>query len=442
MGVENTIARSSAGSSVPAYRDGNVLRWLTAYAASVLGSSVFFLALAWSATRVTGPAQVGLVLAIGALPRAALMLVGGVVADRFGPRRVVIVSDGARCLVCLVAALALALASPGLWLLVVVAFVFGVLDALFMPAVGALPPHITAADQLARVQGMRTLAMRLGNIAGPAAGGVAVAMGGPAAAFAVAAMLLVISLVLLVTVRTARPHPFEAGGAESSSTSPWRDLAAGVRYIRGHRVLAPLIVVAAVGELGFIGPLNVGLVLLAGERGWGASGMGLIIGAFAAGAGVSAVLLTIRGHVPRAGQVSGWCLLVSSGAVAMLGAVPTLSAAVTVGAVIGLFAGVSSAVFAALIQTCADSAYLGRVSAVMTLVTIGLAPLSYPATGAAVGIFGPEAVFAASGVICAAAAVLCLVIRPLRRAELAGKQRPSSGEGHRDRSPTAVSGDS
>ncbi|MGN0116558.1 MAG: MFS transporter, partial [Streptomyces albidoflavus] len=81
----------------PAYRDANVLRWLTAYTASVAGDVVFFLALSWAATRAGGPSQVGLVVAAGAVPRAVLMLGGGVVADRFGPRRVAVLSDGVRC---------------------------------------------------------------------------------------------------------------------------------------------------------------------------------------------------------------------------------------------------------------------------------------------------------------------------------------------------------
>lgn len=43
----------------PAYRDANVLRWLTAYTASVAGDVVFFLALSWAATRAGAPSRVG-----------------------------------------------------------------------------------------------------------------------------------------------------------------------------------------------------------------------------------------------------------------------------------------------------------------------------------------------------------------------------------------------
>ncbi|MEU4104996.1 MFS transporter, partial [Streptomyces tanashiensis] len=152
--------------AAPAHRDPQVLRWLGAYTASTLGDSVYYLALSWTAVSSGTPAQAGLVMAVSAVPRALLMLGGGVVADRLGPRRVVIASDTVRCLVVLGLAATLFLASPGLWALAAVGLVFGVVDALFLPAVGALPARVTARDQLARVQGMRGLAQRMGAVLG------------------------------------------------------------------------------------------------------------------------------------------------------------------------------------------------------------------------------------------------------------------------------------
>ncbi|MEJ5946923.1 hypothetical protein WDZ17_16635, partial [Pseudokineococcus basanitobsidens] len=70
-----------------AYRDLNVLRWIAGLFLSLLGDQVFFIALAWTATQVASPAVAGLVVAAGAVPRAVLMLGGGALADRAGPRR-------------------------------------------------------------------------------------------------------------------------------------------------------------------------------------------------------------------------------------------------------------------------------------------------------------------------------------------------------------------
>ncbi|MEU1016434.1 MFS transporter [Streptomyces sp. NPDC005898] len=409
-----------AGVGRPAHRDGNVLRWLSAYTASMVGDSVYFVALSWAATRTGSPAQAGLVLAVGAVPRAVLMLGGGVVADRFGPRRVVIASDTVRCLVILGVAALLLLTAPGIWALTLVALVFGAVDALFLPSVGTLPARITAPGQLARVQGMRGVAARVATVAGGPLGGLVVATGGSPAAFGAAGLLFAVSLALLLAVRvgelpgdgTRDPEP---GGRFGGAG---KELGDGLRYIRGHRVLAPLMLVTAVIELGFAGPANIGLVLLAEERGWGASGQGWILAGFGAGAGLASLLLAVRGRVPRAGTVLSLAALPGTAALAALGLVPSVAGAVVAAVLLGMLIGLSGALCGALAQTVTDPAYLGRVTAVGSLFTLGIAPLTYPAVGAAIGAWGVEAVFAGCAALSAAGGVLGLCSRPLRRAEL------------------------
>lgn len=393
-----------------------MLRWLGALVFSLLGDNVYFLALSWAATQAGGPTQAGLVLAAASVPRAVLMLGGGVVADRFGPRRVVIGSDLTRCVVILAVAGVLAAMTPGVWLLVVVGLLFGTVDALFLPAVGALPPRITGPGQLARVQGLRGLAARAATIGGSPLGGLAMALGGPAFAFAVAGMLFAVSLPLLIAVRIA-PLPDDERAAGTDGTA-WRDLADGLRHIRHDRVLTPLMIVLAIGDLGFAGPLNIGVTLLADERGWGAAGLGWIVGGFGAGAAGASLLLAVRGRLPRAGLVQQGCLALGAVAIGALAFAPSLPAAVAVGAAIGLTAGLSGALCAALLQTTADPAYLGRVTAVAGLFSLGLAPLTYPLTGAAVDAWGTRPVFVASAAIVALGAITGLCIRSLRRAEL------------------------
>ncbi|MBD0674453.1 MFS transporter [Streptomyces sp. CBMA156] len=406
----------------PAHRDGNVLRWLAAYTASLIGDGVYFAALGWSAQRSAGPAEVGLVMAVGAAPRALLMLGGGVLADRLDPRRVILGSDAARCLLILSVAAAIALTTPALWLLVAVALVFGAVDALFVPAVGALPPRITSPDQLARVTGLRSLSMRLGQIAGPPLGGLAMGLGGPAAAFATAGLLFALSLPLLLSVRIS---PLEAPSCEAPAgdTPPGDDTARadlldGLRYIRRHRLIGPLVVAGAVCELGLTGTLNVGMVLLNAERGWGPSGFGWIVGCFGAGAAASAALLAVVGRIPRAGLTMAGTLLAGSVGAAAMALVPQLWTAAVIAALVGLGAGVFGSLDSTLIQTAADPAYLGRVTSVTMLTMVGIAPLSYPLVGAAIGAWGTAPVFAGCGALSCLGAVLALASPAVRGAEL------------------------
>ncbi|MFD5700450.1 MFS transporter [Streptomyces lasiicapitis] len=407
-----TTATTPAKAGKPAHRDGNVLRWLAAYTASMIGDSVYFAALSWAATRSGDATQTGLVLAVGAVPRAVLMLGGGVVADRFGPRRVVIGSDAARCVVILALAAALWVSTPAVWLLVVAALLFGVVDALFLPAVGALPPRLTAPGELARVQGMRGLAQRVATVTAAPAGGAAVALGGPATGFAVAGALFALSLPLLLAVKVRElPADDRAGTTET----PRRQLLSGLRYVRGHKVLAPLMVVIAVTEMGFSGPGNVGMVLLADERGWGAAGMGWVVSGFGAGAGLAALFVAVRGRVRRAGAVLSWTALPGAAALAAMAFVPSVAWAVLAALLVGLLLGLGGAVGGALVQTVTEPAYMGRVMSVASLLTLGVPPLCYPLTGVAIGTWGVGPVFVAGAVVTGVGALVGL--RWLRAAE-------------------------
>ncbi|MFE0205193.1 MFS transporter [Streptomyces sp. NPDC058985] len=403
---------------VAAHRDPNVLRWVAAYTLSMVGDMVFYLALSWAAVQHGTAAQAGIVTAVSAVPRALLMLGGGVVADRFGPRRVVIGSDAVRCGTVLAVAAVLFATDPGLWLLALLAVVFGTVDAVFLPAVGALPARITTKDQLARVQGMRGLGIRFAAVVGAPLGGLGVAVGGSAAAFACAGLLIAVSVPLLVSVRVRELPPDEAGVGTAGSTTAWRDLRAGLSHIRRHRVLGPLMIAIALGDLGFVGPLNVGLTLLADERGWGASGMGWVLGGFGTGAGVAALLLAVRGRVPHAGLVTAGAIIPGAVAIAVLAYAPGLPVAVGIAVLVGLLTGLSGAMCGALLQTQTDTAYLGRVTAVAGIVSLGIAPLSMPLSAAAIGVWGTGPVFVVSAVVCALGGVVALCAPGLRRAEL------------------------
>ncbi|MFF3456138.1 hypothetical protein ACFYXH_17810 [Streptomyces sp. NPDC002730] len=95
-----------------------------------------------------------------------------------------------------------------------------------------------------------------------------------------------------------------------------------------------------------------------------------------------------------------------------------IAAAVGVAVVIGLLAGLSGALCDALVQTRTDPASLGRVTSVSTFFSLGGAPLSYPVTGAAVGLWGTVPVFTVSAAVCALGAVHALCSKGLRSAEL------------------------
>jgi MFS family permease len=409
-----TAVRPASAGDRPAHRDPNVLRWLGAYTSAAMGDSVYYIALSWAAVRAGTPAEAGLVTAASAMPRALLMLGGGVVADRYGPRRVVVGSSAVRCALVIAAAALLLTTSPGLWALGAVAVLFGVVDAVFLPAAGALPARIAAPAQLARVQGMRGLAVRLATVLGGPLGGLGVALGGTAGAFGLAALLIAASLPLLATLRIGALRP---DGIEQRH-GVLAELRDGLRQVRRSPVLRALVPVIALSDLGFVGPMNLGLTLLAQQRGWGSSGMGWVLAGFGTGAGAVSLLLTFRGRLPRAGLVLAVAEVAGAVAIGGLAQAPAVAAAAGVALLIGMLSGLGGALSGALVQAAAGPAYAGRVTAVSTLVSFGVAPLTFPLVGVAVERWGTGPVFAGCAVICAVSGILALCSGPLRRAEL------------------------
>jgi hypothetical protein len=146
--------------------------------------------------------------------------------------------------------------------------------------------------------------------------------------------------------------------------------------------------------------------------------MGWVLAGFGAGAGLASLLLAVRGRLPHAGRVAGYAILAGCVAIGALAFVPRLAPAVAVALVIGLLAGLSGALCGALLQTHADPAYLGRVTSVAGLVSLGVAPLTMPLSAAAVGAWGTGPVFVVSAAVCGLGGVVVLGVRELRRAEL------------------------
>lgn len=399
-------------------------RWAIAYACSVSGDSVYFVTLSWTASRASGPAAAGVVLAVGAVPRALLMLGGGVVADRFGPWRVLIGSDLVRCVLVVGAAFAV-VSRVHLGVLAALAAGFGTVDALFMPAVGALPPLLVAADQLARVQGMRVLAVRAANLAGPVVAGVMLGVGGATAAFLAAGALFGASLLGLMTLRIPR-----AVAALEADRSAWEQFGEGLRYVRQHVELRRLVIVVGLSELCFSGPIAVAVVLLVAERGWGSVTAGWILGAFSVGGAVVAgVMATLAGRVsrarlalPRTPALAGSLALTASllliwGALGRLGAV-------AVALVLGATTGVTAVLANARLQSAAAPRLLGRVTSVTTLCTLGLSPLLFPLVGVVAEAWGTGAFFALCAVVCGAAAIVSSRSTPSGRPTAAAADAP------------------
>lgn len=369
---------------------GDAARWVVAYTLAILGDVAYYLVLTWAAAEVGGAGWSGLILAAGSIPRLLLLLVGGLLADRIDPRRIAIWTDTARAVTLIAASALTALLGVLPWWLLAVAVVFGIVDACFIPAVGAMPARLVATDDLTRLQAWRLSGLRIGNAVGPLLGAVLLPAGGTAA-FAVLAVLFLASVLLL---RGIRPRTATAAGDAPDplvTGSGWRT----VRRLR----IAPLVIGTALSELPFSGPMGVAMVLLAQERGWHPGMAGAMLTAFSLGGLAISLLMSA---LPRSG--GRLTVLGSAAATAVLLLLFGMSAdtvpAVLCSAGLGVASGVTQVICQGQVQRSTPVTMLGRVTAVLTLLTLGLSPLAYAGVGLVADSAGLPAFFgAAAGVI-------------------------------------------
>lgn len=382
----------------PLRRDHKVHAWVAARGLSDLGDTVWLIALAWTAVHVAGPALAGLLVGLGTLPRAALMLFGGVFADRWDNRRTVLLTNLARVVVQVAGVVLLStMAGHTFAVLGGVALAFGVADALHNPAASTLSRQMVRPDDLRPLMAAFQTVSRLARLAGAPIGGLLVA------AFDVRAAMLVdaASFALIGLVYALWMHP-RFPRALSTGTSWRRDLAGGLGYLRRTPPVRSL-VVAVSGLNLFVGPaLAVGLALRVTHEHWGAHTLGVLEACVGAGAAAGAIGAA-RWNTPRPALV-GFAILVAQGVgIAALG----FGGRVFVGAAaafVGVTAGAASTYISALFMLTVDETYLGRMGSVTSLADDGLMPVAMAGFGALAGLTSVSTACLVAG---AAMSLLC-----------------------------------
>jgi MFS family permease len=348
-------------------------------AVSQAGDMAWYVGLAWSAAQVTTPAGAGLVMGIGALPKALVLLYGGALADRLDGRRTMILANLARIVVLAVAATFVLIWGLSLAVLLTVAVVFGAVDALYTPASGTLPRRMVRSEDLVKLSAGTQLAHRLATFAGAPLGGLLVAHGGLATVMIVdAASYVVIAVALAFLVKPRLPQP------ASSGRSIRADLRDGFAYLRRDG-RARTLVIAFSGLNLCVGPvLAVGLVQRTHSAGWGAASLGLFeaCSGIAAAAGALVAMRWKPADLARSGLLA---LVVQAAGCAMIGLVPRLGVFVAM-AMIGCTAGLASAQLSGAFQQSVDPAYLGRSFSIVNLSDEAMMPVAMTGFGALISL--------------------------------------------------------
>jgi MFS family permease len=302
-----------------------------------------------------GPEWVGVAQTSTMLPSLALLLLGGVMADRFEPRHMLVALHVVAAVPAILLAVAVATASLSLPLLIGYGLTMGTVSAFVMPARDSTLSKVAGPDMMRAVTGMTAAqfgSQAIGNL-----------IAGAARWFGSAPMLIV--------------------------QAAWSDILEGVRHVyRTPQLRAPILLVLAVGFL-FVGPFLVIFPLLVRDYYQGGVGdLSLVLMTFPIGTITGSLILRARGGIEAKGRAALISLVCGAAALATVGTGPPFALMVLVTTCWGLAGSVFINCSRTLYQEAAPPTQRARILSVYQLGFMGAAPLGSLAAGLLSGAIG------------------------------------------------------
>ncbi len=335
----------------------------------------------------------GLALAI-TLPQIFFGLWGGVFADRWPRRHVLIGSDVARALMVLGALTVQSKAD--LWRLYPLASAMAIAGLLFYPARNAVLPTLVPPTLLLQANTMLQASYVLALVAGGISAGFFVDRFGPYAAFMFDSMTFLVSALTLAWIRLPasanRPQP-------ARRNSPGPDLLEGLRFVWAHRSLRDVMAITPFATIG-IGVVQVlGLAFLAEVLQVRARGFGLTMAMMGIGLALGlGVVPLLRRWIPTP-LVVGLFLAAAGLSTMAFSQAQTFIFVLMAALAMGLCVVVARAGLATLIQQVTPNSLRGRVDSLANLTVNGALALAQASAGLLGQLWGPQPVLLGAGAL-------------------------------------------
>jgi MFS family permease len=322
-------------------------------------------------------ASLGIVFIAANVPRILFMAIGGVLADRISRTKILYVSNTLRTL--LLSGLLILLATDHLSLLSFIIFglFFGVLDAFVWPANGSLIAAIVDDAQLTRANSIIQTTQQSSMILGPMIGGLLVASsGGYMFSFGVPAVMLFVSAILAFLLNAP---PTEKAGEKRRGM--WQSIKEGIDVVKQSSFLKALFISTVFLNLFVVGPLMMGLpIFVKSVLNGSALDFSYVEGSMAVGMLISSIIIGIFNTKNKRGLMVTVSLLAMNVFFFWFSQSSSLYVCMTAIFCIGVTFPATNIPLISAVQSSVDKKLLGRLMGLLTMASMGLAPLSLAVT--------------------------------------------------------------
>lgn len=363
---------------------------------------------------LTGNAtSLGLVNLMVALPMLIISPFGGVVADRFERRRLIMLGQATLLVNELVILTLLVTGVLEFWHLLVVVFILGCTFPFVMPARQAIVANIVGREGLPNAMALQMGGMNAARVAAPVTAGFIVAFVGLRWMYLIATVLYLLALFAMTRVHRSPPPP------RDEEVSPLGELAVGFRYVAKNPPVRALMLLSIVPIM-FAMPFQTLLVVFA-EDVWkvGEDGFG-VLQAFAGIGGIlGSVFVAWHGGERHQLRLMVASLFAFAGTLFLFAISPWFLLALPLVLLTDICASIFNTVNSTSVNMIIPDAVRGRVMSLM-MMSFGLTPLGTMPVSAAADEWGaPAAVAGSAAAMVIVSAFMLLAFRSLREVERA-----------------------
>lgn len=384
---------------------------------SLTGSWMHSTAQGWLVLKLTdSPFYLGLVGTAGGLSILLFSLAGGVAADRFQKKNILLTTQIMFTLLSLTLAILITTGVINVWYILLLAFSIGLVGAFDLPAKQSFILEMVEKESVLNAVALNSVAFNGARIIGPAIAGFIIGSFGLAVCFYINALTFIALILSLLKMRfDAEPAPSTKKHfniEELDGKSLISDLKEGIRYILNEPKICTIIILVAITSLfGF--PYITFLPVYARDiLQTGPAGLGILMSSAGAGAFTGAISLALRKDFKRKGllfAVSGItfpvALLIFSHST-----LPPLSYVMLF--LVGLGAVSQLATANSILQITAPQRLRGRVMSVFTLMFLGMATIGNFIVGSIAHYIGTRGAVAIGAVLCLSGVILLLWKKP------------------------------
>jgi MFS family permease len=402
--VSGREAASAAGSrwqvAWRALRHRNFQLFFSGQLISLIGTWMQSVAQSWLVYRLTGSALLlGSVGFASQIPVFLFAPLGGIAADRFNRRHIVIATQvAAMLLAMLLAAVTLThTIDHHVWLIFVLAALLGVVNAFDIPGRQSFLVEMVGKEDLMNAIALNSSMFNGARVIGPAIAGILVVKIGEGWCFFANAVSYVAVIIGLLMMRVqSRPR--------ASQASPFEHMMEGFRFVNETAPIRALLLL--LGIVSLVGMPYVVLMPIFADQilHGGARGLGILMGATGVGALFGALTLAFREGVKGLGRWVAWCSAGFGASLAVFALSHNFWISVILLLPVGYTIMLQMACSNTLIQVMVPDALRGRVMAVYSMMFMGMAPIGALLGGVLADRLGAQTTVAIGGLASVAGA--------------------------------------